>query len=326
MNTFYTKLQSQLLKTLRGTLSQENFARKLSLQSDQIIRWENSHAKISWEDFTLVCKRFDAGLAQALKTVLLYKSNDWTSTKILKHVWRDLSYPEIQEKTGFSKARISRLLNGKGKISLVDVFHIIESGSLPLDTFVSRILKGRDLPDVLLKNQKYNHSLLNMIYDRPWIGALLRTLEIAEYLQSPLSSVEYVAGFLNVPEQDVELAFSDLLSAKLIEPCDEGKFKPLNKNLLGQADRLGELKVRHYWTSKALRMLEHKMTANQGPGQPTVWAYQVLSISEEGKKEIEDCIVRCYREIDDIVKSAKHPVEKVLLFNMQLLPVDLLPK
>lgn len=165
-----------------------------------------------------------------------------------------------------------------------------------------------------------------MIYDRPWIGALLRVLEIAEYLQSPKSSIEFMVEFLNLPKQDVEQAFSDLLMANLIESSGEDKFTPLNKNLLGQANRHGEMKVRHFWTSKALKMLEQKMITNQNPGQPTVWAYQVVSTSEEGKRKMEDCIVRCYKEINEIVQGDEHPIEKVLLFKMLLLPVELLQK
>lgn len=150
-----------------------------------------------------------------------------------------------------------------------------------------------------------------LAFDAPWTEAILRILETKDYLELPGHDTGWIGRALGIQPSEVERCLELLLHANVV--VSEGtryvQSRPLSVDTQGGKRALHTLKTHWAVVASERARVPH-------PGD--LFAYNLVSVSEEDLGRIRGMLRSTYREIRALV-AASEPSERVALLNLQLL-------
>lgn len=317
----FEALASELIRALRGARSQAATSRRLGYRSNVVRTWEAGRRFPTASRFFWICGRLGVAPNQALRAFYTAAPSwlsalDLTSASGVAQLLSDLrgkaKLADIAMRAGCSRFSLSRWLSGATEPRLPDLLRLVEAISLRGLDFVASFVDPRSLPSAARRFEELE-TARRVAVELPWSHAVLRALELRDYLSLP----QHQPGFI---------------AAKL------GIFLDEEQRCLSLLSRSGQIhKRRGLWRVKRVQTVDTRSAP--GAGKHLLWwwarlgadrleagrqgrfAYNLFTVSERDLERLRELQLAYFRELRSIVAQSE-PAERVVVANLQLFALD----
>lgn len=313
--TDYLRLQTDLVRILRGKRSQAQLSRLLGYGYNQVHFWESGKTKLGWVDFARLCQKTRAPLSAALREVLSYYDSPLKVPGLVKHVMGENRVLEYARTTGISRFKLSRWIYGRSEPTLAEVLELIELSTSEFYSFVSVVCAGK-IPETIRDRMESDVRCLELYEKYPWLSLIFCALETRGYLDLRAHSDTFLAKRTGLGLPLVKAAIEDLRAAHLIVFENHRYVPKLQKlNIRGSAE--WRRKIVRFWKEAA----QENFDATFGKPQ-TRHSFKVFNLSEEGFEKVLQAYTRFFNEVGLLINSEKTASDRFFLMSVDFLPCD----
>lgn len=313
-------LQSEVLKAIRGGITQAQLSRDLGLAQNQVYLWESGRVGLYWDDFVLLCQTCQIPLAQVLYDFLEIPFEVNSGHEVAKAIVGMNKIEELAEQIDRSKHVIYRWISGLSKPKLSDILLLLYKCTNFLIEFLAALVDYRELPLVMEEAERRERER-QFHYSYPLMGAIIRCFELTEYEGLPQHSSALIAKHCGVSELEVDTLIRMADEADLLEKVG-GLYKVKNKSLAIKGNRLGRSKIIDYWLQRQKTALPLTIKASdQTPDGHN--SYLLFTTNTKTYQKIE-ALTQQYRRAlfallhDDDNRSTAAPLDRIVLWQHYL--------
>lgn len=317
----YEVVASEFLRALRGSRSQTAFARKMGYRSNVVHSWEVGRAFPTAAKALAAATKLGLDVPGALGT-LYKKQPGWLSqtditspdgvAQFLRDLQGNIGISDLATKIGRSRFATARWLHGQSEPRLPDFFRLLDALTLRLIDFISVVVDPSAVPsikEVYLELEQARQAT----YQKPWSQAVLRVLETEAYGALQRHEPGWIATRLDIPEEEEAGALALLVATGQAELQGEKyHLASVPKVIDTRRDPKAAHALRAFWADVARERMDE-------PGD-ALFSHNVFGVSARDYQRIRELQKAYYQEIRAIV-SESQPVERVVLLNLQLLPL-----
>ncbi|MEY2933272.1 MAG: hypothetical protein RL033_4021 [Pseudomonadota bacterium] len=312
------ELAADWLRALRGRRSQVAFSRRFGYRSNIAYRWESARCFPS-ASATL-------GMVAALGTDVgarltsFYRSEPpWLAevdpcslagvARLLDDLRGQTTLAELSRRTGYSRFALTRWLRGRADPTLPELLRVIEYTSRRVLDFVASFTDPGQLPSAreawhLLQGAR------QAAYDEPWSHAVLRALELEEYLRLPAHQPGWIARRLGIAPELEQSSLAVLERSGQVQ-LSAGRYTPTRVQTVDtRADPVRARELRAGWASVGVERLR--------AGATGVLSYNLGTVSRADLQRLEQLQRAHYRKLVNVIAESS-PGECVVLYAAQLL-------
>lgn len=308
----------EFLREIRGKRSQRGFAKRLGYRGNPITDWENGRRYPTAEEALRACQLAGSEVTAAFARFHQASPPEQSREGIMLGAWlnrlRGTSrINQIAERIPMSRHALSRYLRGDAKPRLPDFFRIVDAITDRLPHLVAELVSIDGVPSLRPRFLATEAARL-AAYEVPWTEAILRVLELEQYRAQPEHRDGDVAAYLGISTAEVHRSIVMLKRSGVIRMHERHyeEARALTVDTRGSAELIDK-QLRH-WLGVTLQKL-----ATRTPQQ--MFAYNVVSVSQEDHRRIRKLLADTFREIATIV-AASEPAEKVALLGLQWLDLQ----
>jgi transcriptional regulator with XRE-family HTH domain len=321
MSRDYAQISRDFMRALRGRRSQAAFSRRLGYRTNVAYTWESGRAFPTAATVLSAAARSGIDVRAAL-TRFYRSSPPWLSeadptsplgvARLLDDLRGRTSVVELASASKRSRFAIARWLKGDAEPRLPEFFLLLETTSLRLLDFISMFTDVAKLPSLAVAWAELE-ATRRAAYDVPWTQAVLRALELTEYKSLPKHERGWLARRVGISLEEEQRCLKLLARTGQIRLL-RGRWE-LREVLAvdTRRDAESELAVRAWWLEAALARLR--------AGDSGIFSYNVFAVSEADFQRINDLYRAYFRQVRSIIGQSA-PSERVVLFCLQLLPLD----
>jgi DNA-binding transcriptional regulator YiaG len=318
--TDHTQLTTDILRVLRGKRSRAQFSRVLGYKSNVVFDWESGRRAPSALSILRALQRTGHDLRAVLGT-FLGPSLVWPrrlspaskeGVMLLSNTLKgNATIIQVSALLGVSRFTVSRWLKGQTELEFAQLLAWIDKASLRLLDFVAALMPPEQLPSVAAAWERLALAR-ELAYEAPWSHAVLRALELSDYQALPAHRPGFLAARLGISVADEERYLGLLRRA--------GQVSWRNKHfVVGQSGTVDTR--RDPVRSRALRAFWSRVAADRvESGANGEFAFNLFGVSRADLARLRELQRRYFQELRTII-GASEPVEEVVLFNLQLLPL-----
>jgi transcriptional regulator with XRE-family HTH domain len=310
-------IRQELVRALRGRISQERLSARLGFRSNQLHRWEAGTGSLDWIQFTRLCEACKRNLPKTVHYVLGFGGNLKDAPGLIRHLAGTEKVSEIARKTGFSRFVVSKWLSGKSIPPLDVILEMMESLQFILVEFVGDLVPIESVPslrEVASQLQKQK----DLFYTHPEAEAVICTLALAQYQALPRHKPGMIADWIGITREQEAFAISALEKVGLISER-LGKFEVKTTQVDTQGNFFQALKIRRHWAKQYEKFI-NLCKPPEGPRSKT--GYFLIDLSEVGEKKVHAAYLEYCFKLRAIAQSDFGAKKTVKLCNAQI--IDLL--
>jgi transcriptional regulator with XRE-family HTH domain len=315
-------LASELIRALRGARSQGAVNRKLGRSSNVAHAWERGSRTPRASDFFKLARVAGIDVARVLSEFTdgplspVRAGFDARSTAAwLQTLSRARSHAELARGVKRDRNTVARWLSGDTEPRLPDLLRFVDATTQRMLDFVAAFVDPSSLASLRaiwadLERQR------RLAYDLPWAHAVLRVLELDDYVKLPEHVRGFIAQRIGISSELEDECVHALAHAGQIRRR-RGKWTLTRVMAVDtRDDPEGNLRLKRHWARVGAERLER---ATLPPGSQ--YSYNLFAISDEGLEQIRQAHLQYYERLRAIVAECKHPTQLALV-NVQLLPLD----
>jgi transcriptional regulator with XRE-family HTH domain len=315
-------LAREFLRGLRGRRSQTGLSRRLGYRTNVVYAWESGRR---WPTAATVFRalrtlRFDLG---ALLNRFFASPPPWLSevnlasqdgvARVLQELRGNIQIGELARRSGRSRYALSRWLNGQAEPRFPDFLRVFEAASLRLLDFIALFIDPREL-SAAARAWKLLEAHRRACYELPWVPAVLRALELADYLRLPAHEPGWIAKRLGVSREEEERCLDALRESGQIR-LHRRRFEPApDLTVDTRSDPDAERKLKQYWAEVGIARLS--------AGSPDLFSFNVFAVSEADLEKLRELHRSYFRKLRSIIAQSS-PSERIAVANVQLFSLDL---
>jgi hypothetical protein len=315
----YERLASELLRALRGERSQTAFARRLGYRSNIVYSWEAGRAFPTAAKALWAAQRIGVDVQAAI--LALYRKApgadrfDPTTSGGVAQFLTDLrgrtTVQQIAAAIGSNRFAVARWFKGTAQPRLPDFLRLVEATSQRLLDLLGGLVDPAQLPSVRAAWQKLELAR-SATYREPWSQGVLRALELSDYQALERHEAGWIARRLGISESEEARALELLLGTGQIRRAG-ARYEPAAARVVDtRRDPEGAHALRVFWSKVASERLNARVEG--------LFSHGVFGVSEAGYQRLRELQKAYYQEARNIVTES-HPVERVALLNLQLVPL-----
>lgn len=309
------KIQSELVRAIRGKLSASALSAKLGYKFNQVSRWEKGERRLLWTDFVAICEAKRLPLREQLDSYLGYRGDLSATGPFTKTLLSGKSIDETSKTTQLNRSKISRWLNGKAPPTFADVFLLLRS-TINVISFLERLVDLSKVPS-LAEEYDIFRKQRELAYAMPYFDALMEALLVRSYQEARENDLEILAAVAGLPVGTVASALEKLFEAGMVEK-NEGKYKSIEINIDHRADKVQMVNLMLHWLNEITRIAGK---LRERPLDGSLIGFSVFSLSKEGHERALNAFREFHRTIHEIGSLDKGPKEKVLVLANGLVDV-----
>lgn len=311
-----TILERELVRSVRGALSQDQLSRRLGFSFNQVYQWEAGRTRISWADFARLARARKADLAPPLRDRLGYVGDLGDGAALARHLIGDLSAPEAARRIGVSAYVIRSWRTGRTQVLLGSILALLQRLQNFLPEFVGAIADVALIPS-LRRELERRERQRRFFFDFPLGSAALHCLDLTELKAKPAYPDGFLARKLAVGLPEERAMLAEMLSSGVI--CRVGRhFKVLCRDLETSGDFADALRTRRFWLERLLKMME---TLRERP-EFTVFALTSYDVSKAGHARVKQAHFEFLTKVYEILASDLDPKERVIIQLFQMLDLE----
>jgi DNA-binding phage protein len=324
-STDYERLAAELLRALRGSRSQEAFARRMGCRSNAIYTWEAGRsfptAARTFEAAARVGVDVPAALARFYRNPPAWlrdaaPTTPATVARLLDDLRGTTPVTSIARATGRSRFAVARWLKGDSEPRLPDFLRLIEASSLRLLDFVACLVDPAALPSIAARHRELEISR-RTAYESPWSHAFLRALELQTYRALPAHEPGWLARELGLTRAQEDRCLALLAQSKQII-LRNGRYEPVSSAVVDtRADAEAARRLRLFFSKAAAERLQRARAGDAAS------AYNLFGVSHADLVRLQELQRAYFRQMRAII-AASEPVETIVLASMQLVALNAL--
>jgi DNA-binding phage protein len=315
----FDQVAAEWLRFIRGKRSQRGFSKRLGYSSNIAYRWESQVCfPTAAQTFALVERAahrpgaLDAFLGSPAGIASDELATRQGVARLLRQLRGQTPLVELARRAGFSRFSIARWLSGAAEPRLPEFLAMVEATSFRCLDFLSHFVTIERLPSVAGDFRALN-AARKAAYDVPWSHAVLRALELADYLQLGKHRSGWIARRLGISRAEEERCLAALAAAQQIRRREGRWVIDQTQTLDTRADRVRSRKLKGEWLKVALSRLEG--------GVSGVFGYNLMAISRADLARLREMHLAYFRDMQSLVADSV-PSECVVLFNADLFALD----
>ena len=318
-----TRIAREFVRALRGRRSQVQFSRRLGYRSNVVYMWEAGRRFPSASEALRAAARSGVDLRAAYGR--FYPPPAWIDAvdpasaegvaAFLADLRAETPINRIAARAGKNRYSVSRWLSGQAQPRLPDFLALIDATTSRLVDWLAAIVDPTALPSAAAAWAQIE-ARRTLVREHPWAMAVLRALELEAYRALPGHRSGWIAETLGLPQQVEDDCLLALARAGQIV-LREGRWVhvPLTVDTRAGARAGQALKV--FWADVARDRL--------AAGGPDLFSYNVFSISSADYDRLRELHTAYFRSVRALV-AASAPAERVVLANVQLVPLSADPR
>lgn len=319
----FERISAELLRSLRGHRSQVQWSRWLGYQSNVAYPWESGRrfptaaeafraAERAGVDLRAALREFYGTAPVAFVDELESLASPEAVVAMLGELRGAATLSQVAERCGRSRFAVSRWMSGGAQPRLPDFLRVVEACSLRSVDLVASLVDPETVPSIVktwraLERRRYG------AYEAPWTQAILRALELREYLSLPRHEVGWLTRELRLPEGEEARCLEFLETTGQVELDADGRYvaatTAVDTRRYPQVSRF----LKQHWAAVGRdRLVE---------GAPGQFSYNVFTVSEVDFERIRELHLAYYHALRAVVASSE-PGEKVAVANVQLFALN----
>ena len=300
----YYELSRQILKQLRGSMTQRDLSSKLGFNFNKIGKVESGENSLKFSDFINICHILNIPIEDHLKKVFYFYEKDiFTSNDFGVHLCEFLSIETIP--SDHIKKLFKKSISKLSTLDFAEFLCLLDTRAATLITLLNSFL---DISLIDILETKYNQFLasVQMIAEDPDIAFINSALNVYGYTSLPAHSDEVLAIHSNCSVEKIREIFN--LNKELsIFNFNGTHYTPSNLNFsFSNVANLSLRKFNKYVLERTANKFEivpterpHKEHVHN-PGQVSV---RTVTLSTEAAKKVAKLIAENHTKISDIVKE-----------------------
>jgi transcriptional regulator with XRE-family HTH domain len=311
----YDQASTELICALRGKRSQAALNRRLGYRSNAVYTWESGRCHPSMSKFLTLLERVQRDPEKWWLDFARWQQPNGAShaantAAFMEHLRGNLKVAELARHTGRSRYALMRWLGGKAEPTLPQFLEYVEATTRRVLDLVALLVDPAELPSLAFAWRKLR-AARDVAYESPWTHAVLRCLELDDYLKLPAHEPGWLARRLGItPELEAE-CLDRLAQAGQIKRRARrwaiGKATTIDT----RSDRDRDRELRAFWA---------KLGAERATNA-RILGYNLFAVSRADEDRIVE-LTRNYFEAVRTIVSGSAPSERVLLLNLSLLPFE----
>lgn len=312
----YDQAARQILLALRGRRSQVQWSRWLGYKSNVAYAWESGRRWPTAAETLRAAGRSGIDVGAALTQFFgtrppwleeLEPSDPAAVARLIDDLRGKVSVSDLARRAGLSRYSVSRWLSGKTQPRLPDFLRVIQAASLRMVDLVAVLVDPAEVPE-LAELWERLEARRHGAAKHPWTQALIRALELDEYLALPAHRPGWIAARLGIAPELEATCLSFLERTGQIAWHDT-HFRPEAVAVDTRPQPSVNQQLKSHWASVAVDKIEQ--------GAPGQFSYNVFSVSRADFERIREMHLAYFRALRSVV-SESAPCEVVAVANVQL--------
>lgn len=321
------QLSRELMRVLRGSVSQRAYSRALGFTSNVAYSWETGRrfpeASVFLRAAGLAVAGFEAALPGVLSLARLPGRTRLGTPRgvqqLVLELARETPRGELARNLGVDRTTLSRWLAGSTEPRLPELLRLVQVGTQRLLAFVALIADPREL-----SSTRAAHTDLRLqeklAYELPWSHAVLRALELSRYTRAPAHSARELARAVGVSPRSVAAQLAVLQRAGQIVWTGSHFQSARVMAVDTRSDPLKNLALKRHWARVGLTRLGARQTSADAR-----FSFNLFATSEEAFQRIRQLHLDYYDRVRAIVDETQG-TDRVVLMNLQLIPLEYPPE
>ena len=316
----YDQTARELIVALRAHRSQTALSRRLGFQSNVVYTWESGRRWPTGAQVLYVCHRTGVDVHAALVKFIgrepewIDRQTPWsieTVAAMLQDLRGGTSVSDLARRTGRARTRISRWLSGSTEPKLPDFLRLIEASSARMVDFIAALVDPETVPSIVpmwrrMEARRRGAALV------PWTQAVLRALELQDYLALPQHEPGWIARRLGITLEEEERCLNFLRDTEQVRVVDGRLISDPIAVDTRRSPEVGRL-LKAHWSKVAAERVQR--------GAPGQFSYNVFTVSRHDFERIREAHLAYFHALRAIVAESD-PVEVVAVANVQLFAFD----
>lgn len=325
--SFFSNLVKDVIRSLRGSLSQNVLNHKLQHEVNIVSRWETGQRKVGFEEFIQLCLCLNYPIEDAF--LYFYKFKGSTSRqriKIMMNLLHGFSSKELAISLGVSVPTVNRWRRGEKFPDLAQVFMLMNQRGHLAD-FIKYLIPLQNIPR--LEEIYLNNGKAKVLFSKhPICSLIMLALETDDYKHRHDHPENYFSTHWGVSSKIEKMLLKKLLDLKLISW--QGKklvsnHCHLNLSPSDQSEKemINNYQIKKFWDNFGAG----KFTYENVKAKHSRMGFKVFVADEKTKTLIEDEFNQFYNRVHDILEKMDHKnAESVYLLKYNFLDLKPLPK
>ncbi len=306
----YKSLSIELIKELRGKLTQRALSQKLGFSFNQIGKWEKGITQIKWADFLSMAQALEVPIETSIRRSFWNLKSEFSSITTLEAI--DINVNSFTAPDQQFQLQRKKWILGVVQPDLPEVLQLIGTRSAVLLGWLSQFVDCCKL--VTIKDHFAVFSkILETVMKNPLTVYVNAALMLEEYKTMDQHSDKWLAQHSACSVKALQQVLKLLLNHRLIH-FDGRKFHPSTFDFSFAGLRSSKIRsLIHFSTALA---------ANRYPLEPVLFdrsqiknkcqsSIRVAALSPAASEKISELLTRMHSEIGDIVAKDNLPKENV---------------
>ncbi|MGZ3662651.1 MAG: hypothetical protein ACXVCK_21310 [Bdellovibrionota bacterium] len=209
------RLQSEILRVIRGKLTASALSRKLGYKFNQFSRWESGEKRLLWTDFVAICKVRRLPLREQIILFLGYEGDLLDTAALTKTLLGGKSIDEASKATKLDRSRISRWLRGKAPPTFLDIYTLLGS-TVNVLSFLEPIVNLQEVP-ILAADYAVLRQQRELAFALPYLDALMEAMIVRRYMELNKHDSKALGAIAGIPAEAVDRALTALEAVGMVE-------------------------------------------------------------------------------------------------------------
>ncbi|MEQ1502302.1 MAG: DUF4423 domain-containing protein [Myxococcota bacterium] len=295
----------ELLRAIRGPMSQIAFSRLLGYRTNTAADWESGRRSPTVHEALRAATRRRIDVAWAFRSFHPLAADRFDPEALgpwLDGLRGSTTNRAIAGRLGVSEHRVGRWLRGASEPRLPEFLALLQAITDRCSDLVARLVPIEAIPS-LASTHDARSRVRRLVYDRPWTAAILTLLGVLQPIARP---VPPIARALGVPEDEVGAVLDALNAAGVVAETERGWVvaRRLTIDAAPTADDVRGLRA-HWSRVSAARAA--------APEPDDRFSYNVFNVSRADLARIHEVQAAAFREIRAIVAGSGPPEATALL-------------
>lgn len=283
----FSKEIKDLIKLIRGEISQQDLELELELPKNAVNKWENGKQKIKWISFVELCEVKKINLEEILNSTIIVEAESIAPLKVVYHLIGDRSLKDVSKECGISYNTIYNWIKKdvpplfEHVLSLIDTYSLNKS-SYFLDEFDHRLS--------ISSSNKETLRTTDLIYNSPKVILLLNLLELPKFTPLYNSHFQELTQLMSIPLFHLEEMISSLVKTGELEiEGDNYHLRPRHSNLAYDIRKF--IHLVNFWFKESVRYLVNKIGQKDDSPEASFLSFSVYNYDDENIKLVKEISV-----------------------------------
>lgn len=301
----YSHLAIEILKSLRGDLSQRDLSSRLGFSFNQVGKWESGVTQIKWEDFIHVCEILQLPIEQHFRKLFWTFEGEFNPSHALTVFTENINL-NLQKKKKY-QLMFKKWAVGDIHPDLAEVLEIIDLAPSILVAFLSPFIDCSKITSLTARYAQYS-TQLELVAQDPLCVFVNAALQLKEY-QSLLKHDDYILAYHATCSVAHLQRVLRLMTTYGIISFDGKKYLPNafdfsfsavpDIKLRGLTKYVTDLASTRY-TTQPVRGTPGALERN-----PSVSSVRVNALSKEAAKKVMDLVHDFHTKVTQVVQEDK---------------------